>query len=129
MVPLLRSKCQYCDCWMRCSIRSSALKLSPKGSHDDHDLCVGLSTQSNHRLLPVRPVYTCNFCYDFQCDFLLLIDVNEWTNNECAECMLPHLNICHWCTRSHPSKGENRGESCKCMRALALNETQERSLQ
>jgi predicted Zn-dependent protease len=42
------------------------------------------------------------------CDFLLLIDVNEWINNECDECVLPHLNICDWFTRSHPSKGENR---------------------
>jgi hypothetical protein len=44
----------------------------------------------------------------FGCDFLLLIDVNEWINNECAECVLPHLNIRDWFTRSHPSKGENR---------------------
>jgi adenylate kinase family enzyme len=25
----------------------------------------------------VRPVYTCNFCCGFRCDFLLLMDVNE----------------------------------------------------
>jgi hypothetical protein len=56
------------------------------------------------------------------CHFLLLIDVNEWINNECAECVLPHLNIRDWSTRSHPSKGEsctrNRSESCKCQRAF-----------
>jgi hypothetical protein len=40
--------------------------------------------------------------------FLLLIDVNEWIHNECAECVLPHPNICDWFARSHPSKGENR---------------------
>jgi hypothetical protein len=40
--------------------------------------------------------------------FLLLTNVNEWINNECAECVLPHLNICDWFTRSHPLKGENR---------------------
>ncbi len=39
----------------------------------------------------LRPVYTCNFCRDFQCNFLLLIDVNEWITSECAECILPHL--------------------------------------
>ena len=33
----------------------------------------------------LRPVYTCNFCGDFQCDFLLSTDVKEWINNECSE--------------------------------------------
>ncbi len=51
-----------------------------------------------------------------------IIDVNEWINNEYAECMLPHLNICDWFTRSHSSKGENRtrnrSTSCKCKRVL-----------
>ena len=41
-------------------------------------------------------------------DFLLLMDVNEWINNESAECVFPYLNICDWFTRSHPSEGENR---------------------
>jgi hypothetical protein len=41
---------------------------------------------------------------------LLLTDVNEWNNNECAEYVLPHPNIRDWFTRSHPSKGENRSE-------------------
>ena len=72
------------------------------------------------KTVTVRPVYTCNFC----CDFLLLIDVSEWINNECAKCVLPHLNICDWFTRLHPSKGENRtrnrSESCKCNRACRL---------
>jgi hypothetical protein len=51
-------------------------------------------------------------------DFLLLVNVNEWINNECAECALPHLNIRDWFTRSHPLKGENRtrNRSCKCKR-------------
>ena len=26
----------------------------------------------------LRPVYICNFCYDFKCDFLLLMYVNEY---------------------------------------------------
>jgi hypothetical protein len=43
----------------------------------------------------------------FCCYFLLLIDVNEWIDDECAECVLPHLNIRDWFTRSHLS-GENR---------------------
>ncbi len=66
----------------------------------------------------LRPVYNYNFCCDFQCDFHPLIDVNEWINDECAECMLRHLNICDWFTRSHPSNGENRtrnrSECSKC---------------
>ncbi len=32
-----------------------------------------------------RPVYTCNFCCDLRCGFLLLKDVKEWANNECSE--------------------------------------------
>ena len=52
-----------------------------------------------------RPVNTI-FC----CDFLLLIDVNKWINNECDECVLPYLNIRDWFARSHPSKGENHTE-------------------
>jgi hypothetical protein len=28
-------------------------------------------------------------------DFLLLIDVNEWFNKECAECKLPFSNVSH----------------------------------
>ena len=43
---------------------------------------------------------------DFSCDFLLLIDVNEWIDKECAECMLLRLNIRVWFTRSHPLKVE-----------------------
>ncbi len=62
------------------------------------------------------------FLLRFSVRFFLLIDVNEWINNECAGCMLRHLNICDWFTCSHPSKGEhrtrNRIESCKCKRAL-----------
>ena len=29
----------------------------------------------------------------FCCVFFLLMDVNEWINDECAECVLPRLNI------------------------------------
>ena len=29
----------------------------------------------------VRPIYTCNF----SCDFLLLMDVNEWIYYECSD--------------------------------------------
>ena len=29
----------------------------------------------------LRPVYTCNFC----CDFLLLMDANEWMSFECSD--------------------------------------------
>ena len=44
--------------------------------------------------------------------FVLLIDVNEWIDNECAECVLPHPNIHDWFTWSHRSKGENRTRNC-----------------
>ena len=53
-------------------------------------------------------VYSCNFTCNFQCDILLLMDVNEWISNKYSECALPRLNIRYWCTRSHPSKGDNR---------------------
>ena len=53
--------------------------------------------------------------------------VNEWINNECAEYILPHLNICDWFTRLHPSKGENRtrnrSENCECKRAFSRFES------
>jgi hypothetical protein len=41
----------------------------------------------------------------------VFLDVIEWINDECAECVwcvLLRLNIRDWFTRSHPSKGENR---------------------
>ena len=41
------------------------------------------------------------------CDFLLLVDVNEWINNEQSECMFLYPSIRVWLTRSHPLKGEN----------------------
>jgi hypothetical protein len=65
-------------------------------------------------------------------DFLLLIDVNEWINNECAECALHHPNIREWFTRSHPSKGENRtrnrSQIRKCKRAFKFEASQMRRL-
>ena len=48
--------------------------------------------------------------------FFFFIDVKDWINNNCAECVLSHLNICDWFTRSHPSKGENRSEIAPCER-------------
>ena len=47
-----------------------------------------------------RPVHTSHF--------LLSINVNEWIDKECDECVLPQLNFRDWFTRSHPSKGETR---------------------
>ena len=72
--------------------------------------------------MTLRPVYICNFCCDFQCDFLLLTDVKERINNECSEYMFPQLNIRVWFTRSHLSKENrtrNRSKSCKCKRAFS----------
>ena len=37
------------------------------------------------KIVPLRPVYTCNICCVFQCDFLLLTDVKEEIDNECSE--------------------------------------------
>jgi hypothetical protein len=54
----------------------------------------------------------------FAAFFLLLTDVNERTNKGCAECVLPHLYIRDWFTRSHPSKGGNRSGNCSCKRAF-----------
>jgi hypothetical protein len=30
-----------------------------------------------------KSLYTCDYCYDFRCDFCLLIDVNEWMSYGC----------------------------------------------
>ena len=67
-------------------------------------------------LLTKGPFTRAIFC----CDFVLLMDVNEWINNECPECVLPHLSICDWITRSHPSKGENRTRNRSCEQALKM---------
>ena len=48
----------------------------------------------------------------FSTIFFLLIDVNEWINKKCSDCMFPHQNIRNCFTRSHLSKGENSTEVC-----------------
>jgi hypothetical protein len=45
----------------------------------------------------LKALYTCNF----KCDFLLLIDVNEWTSYECSDEGTCTPNICNSSTRSH----------------------------
>ena len=50
--------------------------------------------------------------------FLLLIDVNEWINNERSECMLLYVNFSNWFTRSHPSKGEHYSRNGECKQAF-----------
>ena len=52
---------------------------------------------------------------------LLLIDVNEWINKECSECMTYHLNISLCFTRLHQSKRENQRKNCKCTQAFTLH--------
>ena len=52
---------------------------------------------------------------------LLLIDVNEWINTECSECMTYHLNISLCFTRLHQSKRENHRKNCKCTQAFTLH--------
>jgi hypothetical protein len=63
-----------------------------------------------------------------KCDFLLLMDVNEYMSYECSEYMYQwyvlHLNIRNFSTHSHSSEEENRtynrSKNCKCKRALKL---------
>jgi hypothetical protein len=47
----------------------------------------------------IRPFTRAIFC----CDFPFLMNVNEWINNECAECVVPHLHICAWFNHSFTS--------------------------
>ena len=67
----------------------------------------------------LRLVYTCNICCDFRCDFLLLMDVNEWISYECSDEGTCTPNICTSSTRSHASEGEycsrNHSKKCKCI--------------
>ena len=46
--------------------------------------------------------------YFFRCDFLLLMDANEWISFECSDGGTCTPNIRNSCTRSHASEGENR---------------------
>ena len=39
----------------------------------------------------LRLVYTCNICCDFRCDFLLLMDENEWIH--VLRTFVPHLLV------------------------------------
>ena len=64
---------------------------------------------------------------DFRCDYLLLMDVNDWMCCECSDEDTPYgvhilrsQNIHYSSTRSHPSEKEyrifrNRTENCKCV--------------
>jgi hypothetical protein len=65
--------------------------------------------------MSLRPVYT-------RCDFLLLMDVNEWINYECSDEGTCTPNIHNSSTRSHASEGENRtrnrSKNCKCKQAI-----------
>jgi hypothetical protein len=51
---------------------------------------LGLVGNSNEVAKMQHKIIPCNFCCDFRCDFLLLVDVNELINNECAECMFSY---------------------------------------
>jgi hypothetical protein len=48
------------------------------------------------------------FLLRFTCDFLLLMDVNEWISYECSDEGTCTPNIRNSSTRSHASEGENR---------------------
>ena len=43
-----------------------------------------------------------------RCDFLLLMDVNEWMSYECSDEGTYTQNVRNSSTRSHPSEEENR---------------------
>ena len=47
------------------------------------------------------------------------MNVNERINNECSECMIPHLNILDWKTLSHSLKEENH--SLKIVAIVSVN--------
>ena len=49
-----------------------------------------------------------NFCCNFRCDFLLLMDVNEWMSYECSDEGACTQSIPNSSTRSHTSEEENR---------------------
>ena len=53
-------------------------------------------------------VYTRNFCCDFRCEFLLLMDVNEWMSYECSHEVIYVMHSQLTYTRSHAPKEENR---------------------
>ena len=57
---------------------------------------------------PLRLVDTCNFCCDLRCDFLLLIDVNEWIRYVYSDEGTCTPNIHNSSARSHASERENR---------------------
>jgi hypothetical protein len=69
----------------------------------------------------LRLVNTCNFCWDFRCDFLLLMDVNEWMSYECSDEGSCTQNIHNPSTRSHASEEENRNKNCKCKQAFTVD--------
>jgi hypothetical protein len=50
---------------------------------------MSLKAENSRRIAKSRPVCmdlnTCNFYCDFRCDFLLLMDVNEWISYECSD--------------------------------------------
>jgi hypothetical protein len=60
-----------------------------------------------------KPVHTCNFRYGFLCDFLLLMDVNEYSSYECSGEEARAQDIPYKSTRSHPSKEENQSKKYK----------------
>ena len=69
-----------------------------------------------------RFVFPYNFCCGFTCDFLLLVDVNEWMNYECSDKGLYTQNIHTSSTRSHPPEEgnttRNHRENGNCESAL-----------
>jgi hypothetical protein len=55
-----------------------------------------------------KTIIKINCCCDFRCDFLLLMDVNEWMSYECSDEGTCTPNIHNPSPRSHASEGENR---------------------
>jgi hypothetical protein len=66
--------------------------------------------------------FSCGYILIFLCSHeryfaaIFFFCVNEWIDNECAECVHPYLNISDWFTCSHLSKGENRTRNRKIAR-------------
>ena len=54
----------------------------------------------------ISPVYTCNYCCYFRCDFCLLIDVNEWMSYGCSDegIHIPQTFVTHLLVLIHQKK-------------------------
>ena len=70
----------------------------------------------------------CGHTQRMRCDFLLLMDGNEWMSCKCSDKGTHTQNIYNSYTRLHTSEGDrtrNRSKNCKCKRAFHLKYTEQ----